>query len=274
VAGAQVTAREYRYGGGQAGNVTAGLANALLTPVTGIDTVKNERPGVGGRDEQSLTEFIKFAPAQLRCRDRAVSEEDFTALARQVGGVANAAALPLFHPDHPGVKVPGALTIVVVPDTADRPPRPSPDQLEKVCEYIDSRRLLTSEIYIKGPDYLEVRVEAILEANPYAAFDLVENEAVQALNDVLDPLIPERGAALKPGITPRRKVGRAFGLDFYPTSLFATLQNVKDVKAIRNLTVRVNGMELPLNSPFRLKADQMLYGVEDHAITVLPYKDQ
>jgi predicted phage baseplate assembly protein len=273
VAGAQVVAREYRYGGGQAGNVTAGLANSLLTPVTGIDTVKNERPGVGGRDEQSLTEFIKFAPAQLRCRDRAVSEEDFTALARQVGGIANAVALPLFHPDHPGVEVPGALTIVVVPDTADRPPRPSPDQLEKVCEYIDSRRLLTSEIYIKGPEYLPVRVEAILEANPYAAFDLVENEAVQALNDALDPLVPERGATVKPGITPRRKVGRAFGLDFYPTSLFSTLQNVKDVKAIRNLTVRINGMELPLNNPFRLKADQMLYGVLDHTITVVPYKD-
>ena len=275
VAGALVTAREYRYGGGQAGNVTTGLANALLTPVTGIDSVINERPAVGGRDEQSLAEFIKFAPAQLRCRDRAVSEEDFTALARQVGGIANAVALPLFHPDHPGVEVPGALTIVVVPDTADRPPRPSPDQLEKVCEYIDSRRLLTSEVYVRGPEYLPVRVEAILEANPYAAFDQVENDAMQALNDALDPLIPELSSVpSSPGVTPRRKIGRAFGLDFYPTSLFSTLQNVKDVKAIRNLTVRVHGVELPLNSPFRLKADQMLYGVLDHAITVVPYRDQ
>lgn len=275
VAGAQITAREYRYGGGQAGNVTAGAASTLLTPVDGIDAVTNERPGVGGRDEQSLKEFIEFAPAQLRCRDRAVSEEDFTALARQVGGIANATALPLFHPDHPGVKVPGALTIVVVPDTADRPPRPSPDQLEAVCEYIDSRRLLTSEVYVKDPEYLPVRVEAILEANPYAAVDEVKNKAVQALNDALDPLIPERDTSISAQeVTPRRKVGRAFGLDFYPTSLFSILHSVKDVKAVRTLNVTINGARLQENGPYRLKPDQMLYGAPDHEITVVPYKDQ
>lgn len=274
VAGAQITAREYRYGGGQAGNVTAGSASTLLANVDGLDAVTNERPGVGGRDEQTLAEFIKFAPAQLRCRDRAVSEEDFTALARQVGGIANAAALPLFHPDHPGVEVPGALTIVVVPDTADRPPRPSPDQLEAVCEYIDTRRLLTSEVYVKGPEYLPVHVEAILEANPYAAFDEVKNKAVQALNDAIDPLIPERSAASSAqGVTPLRKVGRAFGLDFYPTSLFSVLQNVKDVRAVRTLNVTINGTRLQENGPYLLKADQMLYGALDHEITVMPYKD-
>jgi predicted phage baseplate assembly protein len=274
VAGAQITAREYRYGGGQAGNVTAGLATSLITPVTGIDSVTNERPAAGGRNEQTLSEFIKFAPAQLRCRDRAVSEEDFAALARQVGGIANAVALPLFHPDHPGVEVPGALTVVVLPDTADRPPRPAPDQLEAVCEYLDTRRLLTSEVYVKGPEYLVARVEAILEANPYAAFDQVENNAVQALNDALDPLIPERDAASSPpGVIPPRKIGRAFGLDLFPTSLFSILQNVKDVRAVRNLIITVNGVGLALNSRHRLKPDQMLYGASDHRITVVPHKD-
>lgn len=97
--------------------------------LTGVAGVTNERPAVGGRDEQTVDELIREAPLRLRCRERAVSAEDFTALALQAGGVAHATALPLVHPDHAGVEVPGAVTVVIVPDQDDPPPIPRrPDQ--------------------------------------------------------------------------------------------------------------------------------------------------
>lgn len=276
VALATITAAQYRYGGGDRGNLSAGLINALLNLPLGVEGARNERPAVGGRDEESLAEFIRFAPARLRCRERAVSAEDYTSLAMETGGVANAVALPLFHPDHPGVQVPGALTVVVVPDTADRPPRPSRDQLEVVCAYLNKRRLLTAEVYVKEPDYLPVQVEAVVEANPYAAFDLVASQVKEAINLALDPLVPDApSGAAADGVTPRRKVGRRkFGEDFFPTTLFNDIQDVKDVRAVRNLIVTVDGQRLTDNNkPFPLKPDQLLYSAADHMIKVVPVQD-
>jgi predicted phage baseplate assembly protein len=276
VAGADITALQYRYGGGEGGNLGAGLVNALLTPIVGIDKVTNERPAVGGRDEETLAHLIQFAPAKLRGNERAVAAADFTALARSVGGIGNAIALPLFHPDHRGVEVAGVITVVVVPDNADRPPRPSPDQIEAVCTFLNKRRLLTTELYVKGPEYLPVEVEAVVEANPYAAFDVVRLQIIQALNAALDPMVPDPTVGKSTdGVTPRRTPGpRDFGEDFFPTKLYSVIQNIKDVRAVSISAVKINGQRVEdFSKRFRLDRDQMLYSAPDHTITVIPFKD-
>ncbi|HEY7422856.1 MAG TPA: putative baseplate assembly protein, partial [Gemmataceae bacterium] len=115
--GATIVAEQYRYGGGTAGNLGAGQIKAPLTNLVGLE-VQNKRPAVGGRDEQNLDELREQAPAQLRCRNRAVTRDDFRALAVQAGGVARAEAFPLGHPDFPdpAVKIPGVVSVVIVPD--------------------------------------------------------------------------------------------------------------------------------------------------------------
>jgi predicted phage baseplate assembly protein len=130
VAGSEIVAVEYRYGGGEAGNVSAGAISTLLTNIVGVDGVTNDRPAVGGADEERPEDLARQAPRFLRSRNRAVTAEDFAALARQAGGVAKATALELFHPDYPGVEVPGAVTVVVVPSSPAievHRPEPSPD---------------------------------------------------------------------------------------------------------------------------------------------------
>ncbi|MCG8346189.1 MAG: putative baseplate assembly protein, partial [Chloroflexales bacterium] len=165
VASAEIIAREYRYGGGTRGNVAKGLINTPLVSLTGIAEVTNERRAVGGRDEQEAQDLLEEAPALLRSRDRAVTEEDFTALAKEAGGVANARAIALAHPAHPGVKIPGAITVVIVPDQDDVPPIPSADLLQSVCRYLNERRLLTTEVYVQGPKFLAIKVETTVRAS-------------------------------------------------------------------------------------------------------------
>ena len=285
---ALITAEAYRYGGGQAGNVGPGAINAPQTNLVGIDSVTNQRPAVGGRDEQDFEEFRQQAPAKLRAVTRAVSAEDFVALAGQVGGVARATALPLFHPDHPGVEVPGAMTVVVVPDTLDRPPAPSQAQLDAVCNYLNERRLLTTELYVKGPEFFAVRVEARVAANPYAAFGTVEQDVSAAVNAFLDPLAGASRLKPKPPTGPsdgkgggQAAVGQAaaqhgsdFGQDLFPTHLYSVILGVPDVRDVRYLAVTVNGQPWDLQMRVTIPRDGMVYGVDDHDISVEPYADQ
>lgn len=270
-AGSLIIARSYRYGGGAAGNLDAGAINSPQSPLDGIEDVSNLRKAVGGRDEEDINEFVKKAPAKLRHRQRAISEEDFASLAEEAGGVGKAIALPGYHPEFPGVKVPGAVTVIIVPDSLDMPPQPSQQQMEVVCRYLNERRLLTTELYIRGPKYIPIRVETKVACQPYAAVDEVRGNIVKAIVASLDPLgksqPPEglRGESLL-------RLGGSFGVDFYPTSLFSLIQSVKDVVAVEYLAV--NGQEgARLNQPITVQPDEMVYLSPEHEITVVPYQE-
>ena len=70
----------------------------------------------------------------------------------QAANIRRAKALPLFSSDFPGVKVPGVVTVIVVPDADDPTPTPSEGTLRTVCAYLDQRRLLTTELYVDQAD--------------------------------------------------------------------------------------------------------------------------
>jgi predicted phage baseplate assembly protein len=262
-AGADIVARTYRYGGGTAGNVGEGLISTQVTNLPGVEKVTNERRAVGGRDEQDVKELKEQAPHELRSRGRAVTAEDYTALAEQAGGVAKATALPLMHPDHPGVEVPGAVTVVIVPDSDDEAPQPSPDQIQEVCRYLNRFRLLTAELYVKGPAYQAISVEAQVSAQPYAAFDAVAEAVKSAINDYLAPL-PRKGT---------ERAGWSFGKDLHPTNLYGVILRVKEVAAVVKLTLLVDGRPRDdIKTRVRVPPDGLLYGA-NHTITVVPVTD-
>src|SRR5262249_11532907 len=150
-------ARAYRYGGGKAGNLPAGAIKTMVNAVVGIDDshVGNLLPSAGGREEETLDNAKKRAPAAVKSRCRAVMADDFEYLATQVADVVRAKALPLFHPDFPGVRVPGVVTVIVVPDGGGANPKPVPSEgiLRSVCAYLDQRRLLTAEVCVIPPTY-------------------------------------------------------------------------------------------------------------------------
>jgi predicted phage baseplate assembly protein len=264
-AAAQIVAREYRYGGGKSGNVGAQLITVPMTALAGVEKVANERPAVGGRDEQPLEELLEEAPRTLRHRNRSVTADDFAALAQDAGGIARATAIGLAHPGHPGVEVPGAVTVVVVPDNDDVPPQPSSDLIRSVCRYLDGFRLLTTELFVKGPEYRRIRVDAAVEAQAYASFDAVAQDIVTAINRYLAPL----GGRQADG---SRAPGWPFGQDLRPTNLFNVILDVKNVVGVKTLQIYVDGQPHALQDPVRLPPDGLLYG-SDHVITVGPAED-
>lgn len=249
-AGSTITATQYRYGGGKRGNAAGvGAISAPLSSLAGVEKVTNERPAAGGTDEQTLEEILVTGPALLKQRGRAVTPDDFGELVRKTDGVAHATALPLFHPDHRDVKVPGAVTVVVVPDNEDKPPKPSTDLLTAICRMLDEVRLLTTEVFVKGPEYQQVRVEARVTASPYASFDTVSLDVLKAIDDLLDP---RRGG---------------FGKDLSITRFYSTILNVKDVAGVATLNVFVDGRRHGERDSIKTPADGLLFG-GDHIITV------
>lgn len=233
---ANVVAVEYRYGGGTHGNVPAHTLRALRSAVPGIDDngVDNVMPSYGGRDEETLEEAKRRAPAAIRARCRAVTADDFEHFATQAADVARARALPLFHPEFPGVRVPGVITVVVVPVSDARAPVPSDGMLRTVCAYLDQRRLLTTEVYVVPPTYQEARVSVRLTAGDGADLAQVHRDVDAALLDYLHPV---RG-----GEDGR---GWPFGGPILFSRVFHRVLSVPGVNAIERLVIAVDGTEAP-----------------------------
>lgn len=162
----------------------------VLTPVDGLDAglTENLYAAFGGREEETLDEAKKRARRQLRARDRAVTVEDFEQLATEAGNVKRAKALPLTHPQFPGVAVPGAVTVIVVPDSDAEMPIPSEGLLRTVCAYLDARRLLTTELFVVAPRYVDVQVDAQIVVRDDADPGAVKDAVSKALADYLHPL--------------------------------------------------------------------------------------
>ena len=255
LADSDIVAAAYRYGGGSAGNVGEDLIATLLTSVAGIESVSNPRPAVGGRDEQDVEELKLRAPRQIRRRNRAVTDEDFASLAEEVGGVQRATALALSHPQHPGVQVPGAVTVIVVPVSPDVPPQPSSDLVRAVCRYLEDYRLITTELHVSGPAYRRVEVEANLAIRAYAAAGAVERDVRERLDAALDPRT------------------RDFGADFYPTSLYAVLLASPDVVSVENLAITVDGLPHEPTDPVVVLPGGLTYG-GDHQVVTSPARNR
>ncbi|NLF65077.1 MAG: putative baseplate assembly protein [Chloroflexi bacterium] len=163
LAGSTVIARRYRYGGGSVGNVGPDTITALKSNVSEVDSVTNVRPAQGGGDVESLEDVRLRAPHDLRMRDRAVTAEDFADLALQTPGVPiqRAYALPLTAADTSTTPPtfydqPGAVTVIILPMNREETPQPTEEQLRLVCQHLNQRRLITTELYVAGPSYLRL----------------------------------------------------------------------------------------------------------------------
>jgi predicted phage baseplate assembly protein len=286
-AGAEIVARTYRYGGGEAGNVGADRISQLAAPPPQVERATNYRAAAGGKNEQTLAELRRQAPSLLRSRGRAVTRDDYSVLASRAPGVLAAKAVPLCNPNYPDVEVPGAVTVVIVPDSSQTPPLASREMLREVCRFLDERRLLTTELFIRQPDFIPLSVVATITSNPRASADRVKKDVENAIDDLLNPF----GQAAQERKRRRRREEQArqrnalgsgdgeslaqilelrLGKPFYPTTLFDVILDVDDVERVDELFLRVNDNDHNVvTDPVPVSGTGMIYGAEPQ-ITVRP----
>ncbi|MGW3286128.1 putative baseplate assembly protein [Streptomyces sp. NPDC001002] len=193
---------DYVLGGGREGN--GGLTdNWVALPDTPADlgtvVAANLVRAEGGEDPETVTAARQRAGASLGEVTRAVTADDFVTLARTTPGVAVARAYASLG-EHAGFacdRVPGAVTVHIVPSAQrtdlDREdfvaaPRPDPGMLRAVAARLDEARLLTSEVFVRGPRYRDVSLRVDLSGGP-ADRARVSAVVTSALRRLLDPLV-------------------------------------------------------------------------------------
>jgi predicted phage baseplate assembly protein len=224
----------YRYGGGQEGNIQANILNTLKTAIPYVARVANREPAWGGLDAETLESAKMRAPAMLRSRERAVTEEDFEFLARQALPAAIGRVKCLQPtPSDAGRVVPGQVFVLVIP----RLPQPQgylePDHLEPADQdvkalsaYLDERRLLTTRVDVRPPAYHWVAVKVKLRAAPGVDQASVEADVLARLYQYFNPLTGGASGS-----------GWPFGRDLFLSDVYQCLQGTASVQFIRGVEV-------------------------------------
>lgn len=219
---------KYEVGGGLDGNVAARRSWVTLDACRwkGVNVVAAEE----GAEPESSEEAARRTGAALRRPSRCVTGPDYETLAVGTPGAAvrRAHAAVGRHPDFPCVPVPGAVTVFIVPDL---PPRdeenelascgddltalqPDAGVLAAVRRHLDRARLLTQELYVRGPHYRAVELRVTLTGRPADA-DAARAQMRRELHRYLHPLWGGDDGR-----------GWAFGNPLRPSALLRVLQNV------------------------------------------------
>lgn len=272
----KLVATAYRAGGGANGNVGAGAITDPPLGVAGIESVTNPREAKGGEDEESLESLKKRAPRILRGDARAVTEDDYRQLAETVPGVGRAIVLSQFLPNHPGLKIPGAVTVVIVPsiplapvDGNEAPPKFIPTQgvLSAVARKLDACRPAGTELVVTAPRIRELLLNVVVRPASGVSEYQVREEISKALEYYFRPV--ELRSSL-PDVDPvshqRRKTLPRWevGSPIYPSRLYEVLLTAKDstndlklIQSVTKVSLKDSGIEIPVESELSLEPDQL-----------------
>jgi predicted phage baseplate assembly protein len=215
----------YRKGLGLTGNVDAGTVSTLVSSALGLRSVTNPIRGSGGADRERDDEIKTNVPAAMRAFDRAVSLEDYAALARAFAGVAKARATWEHRdPSDPWGRSLERPRIHLTVAATDRTPPLQPMFKRALRDFLDERRDRNQPLFIG--DFTPVTVHLEVEVEPDA--DRLPEVVVEAVR-----------RALSSGRNPDGSFGLFaferldFGVSLHLSDVYAAVQAVPGVRAAR-----------------------------------------
>ena len=187
-----VVTATYVAGGGPAGNVPETAVWAFADPDRplgdgrlGTVDVDPRGPATGGRAAESISEAADRSRRERRSPHRAVTEDDYAAIAERTPGlrIARTAVRLPESADGP------AVTVVVVPYAPPDVDCPTPSEgfRAAVQQQLDQRRLLTDRVDVVGPTYVGLAV-SVSVASSESADGGVRAAVEGQLRSYLDPI--------------------------------------------------------------------------------------
>ena len=193
--GAKIRA-SYDYGVGRAGNVNASSINNSPALPAGFK-VTNPIATWGGAEAETVTEGEKQISLYLQNRERLVTAADFKTITRRTPGVdiSRVDVLPAFSPElgstEPGDAA-GAVTLMIIPKYDPvQPDAPMPNRnfLDTVCAYLDTRRLVTTQVFLRGPVYKEIWISIGINVESGRGIAEIREAVKSRLLQFLSPLL-------------------------------------------------------------------------------------
>lgn len=227
--GAMIMMSQYRYGGGQAGNVASKTINVLKTALPYVDQVLNLEPASGGNDAESLESAKMRVPGYLRSLQRAVTAADYEYLARE----AAPERIGRVHCLQPPQTQRGENIVLVIPSIALLKGFIAPESLElnpevqqRIQTYLDERRLLSTRLEVTTPAYQWVETEVQIHVSQHYDPERVSQAVEERLFEFINPLIGGTDGD-----------GWVFGRDLLASDVIAVLLAVEGVEFVRRVTL-------------------------------------
>lgn len=174
-AGAVIRA-SYRTGGGAQGNVAAyKIATLVDAPGLSLAAAKvyNEAEATGGADRESAEHAVAHAPGVYRSFRRAVTAEDYKALALNFNGVGKVRAEATHW---------NRVTLYVAPDGGGRL---SDILIANLLAYFEDLRPMSTVIEIADVDYVKIYISASIGVESYYSQAEIRRKVEQAVADLL-----------------------------------------------------------------------------------------
>jgi hypothetical protein len=183
-----VVAEAYQTGGGLVGNVGAGSLVVLRQSVPYVDRVSNYYKARGGADLETMGEAKLRGPQVVRHRYRAVTIEDYEWLTLKASpNVARARCLKTPRRE-------GEVRVIVLPEGEEaardlrKKPVPAPELLRRVYDFLDERRLVTTQLRVVKPRYVEISVSVAVVLKQGVGHERIKARLEDAIRRALHPL--------------------------------------------------------------------------------------
>lgn len=218
-------------GGGVRGNVKDGLVTGF-TNTKGV-RVTNPFPARGGLEAETLTQAKLRVRRELDMPTRAVTGEDYEAIAKATPGlrVARVKAIPLYKlgmRDYPKVKAPAQMTVVVVPYSESDKPKAGKGFLQTIKQHLDRHRLLTTELHVIPAEYIKITVHAVVVMKPKHKDE--QRRIMQELRLLLQPMDHGQGSE-----------GWRFGRTVYKGDIYGVISRIKGVVYVQDIWIDAEG---------------------------------
>ncbi len=199
VAGRRIRAW-YRVGGGASGNVAPGAITNPLDVLSQAVSVTNPERASGGRDTETIDQAMQRASCLFHEPRRAVTADDFEALAARHSGVARAQAIT--SAERWAHAKPGEVDLRLVPVPPPSISAPTADDLEEmmssatvdaVRSLIESRQPLGVTTQVGWAKYKRVSVSLRVVVSRSEDANAVRRRVIERLQDAFSPVPSLKG---------------------------------------------------------------------------------
>ena len=211
----------------------------------------NPRSIEGGKNIPNYQERFNNMVQSWKKPSQAVTLKDYETLAKMTTGLRVARAKALADKEN------NLVTVVVVPYSRSNYAMPDDFFCQRVCHFLDSRRLITTRIDVVKPSYTKVGIN--LEIKAHSNFDEKSTRlsVITALNEYLHPL---RGGD--------HKEGWEFGRSVYSSDIYALLESVEGVSCILNVAFHGEGHYDGSKKVYIIKKESLIKTL-NHRITFI-----
>lgn len=276
--GSRIRVSQYRTGGGVKGNVPRNSLVVLKQAISYVVEVSNHQDVTDGRDGETVEATILRAQEELKGRTRAVTAADYEALCHRSRLVARVKCLE--PGPSPSPIAPGWVKLLVVPSTGSTQTESESDrnsedltEFEAVCrlshlqltenrqkelrKFLEPYRMLGITLHLAEPTYYGLKVEATVQAHPWADTQRVRQAIIRRLTEFLDPVgrlpsLPERAVQVSGDLSG----GWSFGRSLYKSDIYAKIQAVDGVDALTD-DIQIQWCQIDMNRlVLELQAEQ------------------